>query len=80
MFLLGQSRKKQELEMGSYLGGRFKVSREVFNRLLWRVRGELNRIATVVEGPFEVDVPDFIELSICIVEVFFLTVLNGVKV
>lgn len=47
------------------------MTREVFNRLLWRVRGELNRIATGVEGPFEVDAPDFIELSICIVEVFF---------
>lgn len=36
------------------------MSREVFNRLLWRVGGELNRIATGGEGPFEVDAPDFI--------------------
>ena len=47
------------------------MTREVFNRLLCRVRGELNRIAAGVEGPFEVDAPDFIELSVCIVEVFF---------
>lgn len=27
--------------------------------------GELNRVGTGVEGPFEVDVPDFVELTIC---------------
>lgn len=40
------------------------MSREVFNGLLWIVGGELNRIATGVEGPFEVDAPDFINYQL----------------
>lgn len=43
------------------------MSKEDFNRLLWRVGGELNRRAAGVESPFELDLPDFVELSICVI-------------
>lgn len=43
------------------------MRREDFNRLLWRVRGELSGTSAGVEGQLEVDVSGFVQLSICVV-------------
>lgn len=67
MLLLGKSQTNQQLKEGQLVGLKIPTVSRYFNRCCGEWEESANRIATSVEGPFEVDDPDFEELSICAV-------------